>query len=255
MPHKNLSCQNEDHVTIIHLPKIEKDHVSIAQLADELSDFCAAMALDKELRVVIINWEQEAPSSGMDLGEDVLDCGARATKSWSLATPVAKLDIPVIISIHGYAIGPVLELALACDIRIASETSYFGLPYINEGMIPRDGGTQQLPRLVGKSKAIELILTGEVINAHEAHRIGLINEVVKPEELSGVSMGMAREMATKAPIALRYAKEAIHKGMDLTLEQGLGLEADLYFLLHTTRDRTEGIRAFREKRKPQFEGK
>ncbi len=126
--------------------------------------------------------------------------------------PIAKLDIPVIISIHGYAIGPALELALACDIRIASETSHFGLPCIDEGMIPRDGGTQRLPRLVGKSKAVELILTGEIINAHEAHRIGLISKVVKPEELSATSMGMARDMATKAPIALRYAKEAIHKG-------------------------------------------
>jgi enoyl-CoA hydratase/carnithine racemase len=102
---------------------------------------------------------------------------------------------------------------------------------------------------------MEMILTGDVINAREAHRIGLVNKVVPPQELLAVVMDMAKEIASKGPIALRYAKEAVHKGMDLTLEQGLRLEADLYFLLHTTRDRTEGIRAFQEKRSPQFEGR
>ena len=103
--------------------------------------------------------------------------------------------------------------------------------------------------------AREMILTGDVINAREAHRIGLVNKVVPPQELLAVVMDMAKEIASKGPIALRYAKEAVHKGMDLTLEQGLRLEADLYFLLHTTRDRTEGIRDYQEKRSPQFEGR
>jgi len=245
MLYEKLSCQKEDHVLIINLIKIPRDHVEIAQLSNELSDLCTAMTLDKDARVVIINWEQGDSSSGMDLGE---------TKPWSLATPVAKLNIPVVISINGDVIGQALELALACDIRIASETSHFGLPYINAGMIPWDGGTQRLSRLVGKSKAIELILTGEIINAHEAHRIGLVNQIVHAKDLMATVKDMAQEMAFRGPIALRYAKEAIHKGMDLTLEQGLRLEADLYFLLHTTRDRTTGIRAFQEKRKPRFEG-
>jgi enoyl-CoA hydratase/carnithine racemase len=145
-------------------------------------------------------------------------------------------------------------MALACDLRIATETSVFGLPHIKASLIPSDGGTQRLSRLVGRSKALEMILTGETVDAQEALRIGLVNRVVPTGELMEVAMKMAKEMASKGPIALRYAKEAIHKGMDMTLEQGLHLEADLYLLIHTTKDRTEGIKAFQGKRSPKFEG-
>lgn len=255
MLYENLSYQNEDHILMISLPKVAKYHARIIQLANELSDICTAITLDKEVQVFIINWGQEDPSSGIDLGEDVLICGECGTKPPSLAAPIAKLDIPIIISINGYAIGQALELAMAADIRIASETSHFGLHYINAGMIPWDGGTQRLSRLIGGAKTLELILTGEIINAQEAHRIGLVHRVVPGDELLTVAMDMAHKMASKGPIALRYAKEAIHKGMDLTLEQGMRLEADLYFLLHTTKDRTEGISTFQEKRPPRFEGR
>jgi len=147
-----------------------------------------------------------------------------------------------------------LELALACDMRIASEGSCFGLTHIRTGLVPWDGGTQRLSRLVGRAKAIEMILTGEVIDSHEALRIGLVNRVVSSDQLMTTAMEVAQEIASKGAIALRYTKEAVYKGMDLTLEQGLRLEADLYLLLHTTRDRTEGIQAFRNKRTPQFKG-
>ena len=177
------------------------------------------------------------------------------TKFLSLAEPIAKLDRPVIAAISGNAIGQGLELALACDIRIASETSCFGMSDIKSGLIPWDGGTQRLSRLVGRGKALEIILTGEVIDAQEALRIGLVHKVVSRKDLMEVAVKIAQEMVSKGPIALRYAKEAIYKGMDMTLEQGLRLEADLYLLIHTTKDRTEGIQAFREKRKPEFEGK
>jgi enoyl-CoA hydratase/carnithine racemase len=128
------------------------------------------------------------------------------------------------------------------------------MPQVIHGDIPWDGGTQRLPRVVGNAKSLEMILTGEMIDAPEAHRIGLVNKVVPSKELMAETMSLAREMAAKGPIALRYAKEAVCHGMDLNLEQGLRLEADLYFLLHTTKDRTEGIEAFREKRAPEFEG-
>ncbi len=173
----------------------------------------------------------------------------------SFTEPISKLDRPVVAAISGDAIGQGLELALACDIRIASETSCFGMSHIKSGLIPWDGGTQRLSRLVGKSKALEMILTGEMIEAQEALRIGLVNKVVPKKDLTEVTMKMAKEMASKGPIALRYTKEAIYKGMDMTLEQGLRLEADLYLLIHTSKDRTEGIQAFREKRTPKFEGK
>jgi len=151
-------------------------------------------------------------------------------------------------------LGQGLELALSCDIRLASNKAKFSLPQVAEGLIPMDGGTQRLPRIVGKGKALELILTAEIISADEALAIGLVNKVVAKEELAAEAEAMAKAMTTKGPIALKYAKEAVNKGLDLTLEQGLRLEADLYLLLHTTDDRTEGIRAFLEKRPPQFKG-
>jgi enoyl-CoA hydratase/carnithine racemase len=255
MLYENLSYQNEDHILMIRLHKVTAYQTRTEELSNELSDLCTTVTQNKEIHVVIITWEPEAPSSGMDLGEDVLTRWEGRTKPWFLAASVAKLDIPIITAMNGYTIGQDLELALACDIRIASDTSHFGLPHVREGLIPWDGGTQRLSRLIGRAKAIEIILTGEIIDAREAHRIGLVHKVVANSELMNVVMNMAQEIASKGPISLRYAKEAIHKGMDLTLKQGLRLEADLYFLLHTTKDRTEGIKAFQGKRRPQFKGR
>ena len=255
MLYENLSYKNEDHILLIRLHKVTAYQTRTEELSNELSDLCTTVTQNKEIHVVIINWEPEAPSSGMDLGEDVLTRWEGRTKPWSLAASVTKLNIPVITAMNGYTIGQDLELALACDIRIASDTSHFGLPHVREGLIPWDGGTQRLSRLIGRAKAIEIILTGEIIDAREAHRIGLVHKVVENSELMNVVMNMAQEIASKGPISLRYAKEAIHKGMDLTLKQGLRLEADLYFLLHTTRDRMEGIKAFQGKRTPQFQGR
>ncbi len=143
---------------------------------------------------------------------------------------------------------------MSCDIRFASDKAQFGLPQVAQGQIPMDGGTQLLPHIVGKGKALELILTAKTIDAGEAFEIGLVHKVVAGENLASEAEAMAETIATKAPLALRYAKEAINKGLDLTMEQGLRLEADLYFILHTTADRTEGIKAFLEKRPPQFKG-
>ena len=176
-------------------------------------------------------------------------------KLLSVAGAVAGLECPVIAAINGDALGQGLELALACDLRIAAETARLGLPQIISGLIPWDGGTQRLPLLVGRAKAMEMIYTGESISAGEAYRFGLINKVVLVGELPLVVADMARVMASSAPLALKYAKEAIDKGLELTLEQGLRLEADLYLLLQTTADRTEGIKAFRQKRQPRFKGK
>jgi enoyl-CoA hydratase len=255
MLYENLSYKNQDDILTIRPHKVPTDKRRTEELSNELSDLFTTVTQNKEIQVVIINWEQGDPSSGINLGEDVSiywECG---TKPPSLAAPIAKLAIPIIAAMNGYTIGQDLEMALACDIRIASDASHFGMPHVREGLIPWDGGTQRLSRLVGRGKAIEMILTGEIIDAQEAHRIGLVHKVVTNSELMNVGMNMAREIASKGPIALRYAKEAIYKGMDLTLEQGLRLEADLYFLLHTAHDRKEGIKAFQEKRMPHFKGR
>ena len=171
-----------------------------------------------------------------------------------LPPAVAAIEKPVIAAINGDAFGEGLELALACDVRIAAQNAHFGLPEIEAGLIPSDGGTQRLPRIIGRGKALEMILTGETIDAAEALEIGLVTKVVPAESLNAEVEALAKAMAAKAPVSLRYIKEAINKGLDLTMEQGLRLEADLYFLLHTTGDRTEGIKAFQQKRPPEFKG-
>ena len=159
---------------------------------------------------------------------------------------------PIIAAIRGYAFGGGLEMALACDIRIAAEDAQLGLTEINLAIIPGGGGTQRLPRLVGRGKALEMILTGMRIPAAEALRIGLVERVVPVAELASATQALARTIAEKAPVALRYAKEAVVGGLGLPLEDGIRLENDLATLLRTTEDRVEGAKAFVEKRKPRW---
>jgi enoyl-CoA hydratase len=257
MSYQTLIFYGKDHVASIDFHEPVRDRAGLEILIDELSEVSNEIKSDNELRVVVITGtiQDSKLTEDCPFVNAFEDEGGSITQPLSVAGPIADLDRPVIVGIGGDAIGLALELALACDIRIAADTAHFGFPHIKEGLIPWDGGTQRLARVVGKAKAVEMILTGAVIDAEEAYRIGLVTKVVSPQELMPLTMDMAREMASKGPIALRYAKEAIHKGMDLTLEQGLRLEADLYFLLHTTKDRTEGIKAFREKRTPEFEGR
>jgi enoyl-CoA hydratase/carnithine racemase len=233
------------------------DRLGMARLSDELTEICGEIIWDEEVRVVVITGSGDHSFSlGTDVNKPVSGTGGEEEINvFSISEPIAKIDRPVIAAIQGDALGPGLEMALACDLRIAAEASRLGLSEIKAGLIPWDGGTQRLARLVGRAKALEMILTGETIDAREAYRVGLVSQVLPPQELMSTVMSMAREMAAKGSIALRYTKEAVYQGMDLTLEQGLRLEADLYLLIHTTEDRTEGIKAFREKRVPKFEGK
>jgi len=257
MHYQTLSLQKVDHVMVVNLKDVVNDQMGMARLSDELSEICTEITWDEEVRVVVLTGSREK-SFSLDTGSNRMVSGTgeeEEMKSFSVAEPIAKIDRPVIAAIQGDALGQGLEMALACDIRIAAEMSHFGLPQIHAGLIPWNGGTQRLARLVGRGNALEMILTGGTIDAREASRIGLVNKVVPPEELMSTVMGMAREIASKGSIALRYTKEAVYQGMDLTLEQGLRLEADLYLLIHTTKDRTEGIKAFRERRVPKFEGK
>jgi enoyl-CoA hydratase len=257
MLYQTVSLQKKDHVMVVNLTDMVCDQSGMARLSDELTEICPEIVWDEEVRVVVIAGSGEKSFSfGTGLNRTVSGTGAEAEmKFFSIAEPIAKIDRPLIAAIQGDALGPGLEMTLACDLRIAAETSRFGLPQIKAGLIPWNGGTQRLARLVGRGKALEMIFTGETIDAREAYRVGLVNKVVPPQELMSTVMSMAREMASKGSVALRYTKEAVYQGMDLTLEQGLRLEADLYLLIHTTKDRTEGIKAFREKRVPKFEGR
>ena len=249
---KALIFQKIDAVGIIVIQRPEACNALNAQVAEELAVVCRQINLDETVRVVIVTGAgQKVFSAGADLNKHT----KKKPELFSVAASIAAMQCPTIAAINGDALGQGLELALACDIRIAVRKAHFALPHIAADVIPWDGATQRLSRLIGIAKAMEMILTGETISASEALRIGLVSKVVPQNELMPLAKSMARSMAAQSPLALSAAKEAVNKGMELTLEQGLRLEADLYFLLHTTEDRTEGIKAFLEKRPPKFKGK
>ena len=247
MPYTTIIYIQKDHIAHITLNRPEVDNIINQQLAQELEDVCRQINQDSDIYVVIITGAGDRVfCGGSELDQEIT--------RYSPATAIASIDRPVMAAINGDALGQGLELALSCDIRLASDKAKFSFPQVAMGLIPMNGGTQRLPRIVGKGKALELILTAETISAKEALEIGLVNKVVTQENLASEVEAIAKTIASKGPIALRYAKEAVNKGLDLTLEQGLCLEADLYFLLHTTADRTEGIKAFLERRPPHFRG-
>ncbi len=259
MPYTTIIYTKSEHVAHITLNRPEVNNAINQRLAQELDDACNRIIQDDTVYVAIITGAGDrAFCAGSEL-EQLPQNGNIATmspvKRYSPATAVADIDRPVIAAINGDALGEGLELALSCDIRLTTPKAQFGLTQVAQGLMPMEGGTQQLPRIVGKGKALELILTAETINAEQAFEIGLVNRVVPQENLAAEVEALAKTMASKGPTALRYIKEAVNKGLDLTLEQGLRLEADLYFLLHTTADRTEGIKAFLQKRPPRFKGK
>jgi len=247
MSYSTVIYTKKDHVGYITLNRPEVGNIINLKLAQELEDVCLKINQDEDIYVVILT----------GAGDKAFCSGSKLEKSgtrYNVATAIASIDRPVIAAVNGDALGQGLELALSCDIRLASDKANFGLPQVAQGLIPSDGGTQRLPRIIGRGKALELILTAETITAEEALNIGLVSKVVSQKNLATEAEALAKTIAAKAPIALRYIKEAVNKGLDLTLEQGLRLEADLYFLIHTTADRKEGIKAFLEKRPPKFKG-
>jgi len=244
MSYSAIIYDKRQNFVVITLNRPSVDNVINQQLAQEMREVCQKVEQDDEVRVVIIT----GAGSGAFCGgsELAVPCG--------VAAAVASLEIPVIAAINGDELGQGLELALSCDIRLSVSGAKLGFPQVAKGLLPMDGGTQRSARILGRGKALEMLFTGETVTAEEAYNIGLVNKVVEREALTSEAETLAENLAGKAPIALRYTKEAVNKGLDLTLEQGLRLEADLYFLLHTTDDRTEGIRAFQEKRPPNFKG-
>ena len=246
VPDSVINYCKQQHIAWITLNRPGAGNTINWQMVQQMEEVCRDIGGDDDIYVVVITGAgDKAFSAGSEPGNEIGN---------GISAYVAGLEQPVIAAINGDALGEGLELALSCDIRLASRNAMFGLPHVTRGQIPMDGGTQRLPRIVGKGKALELIFTGETFGAEEALEMGLVSKVVAAEELAVEAQTLAETLAGKAPIALRYAKEAIVKGLDLTLDQGLRLEADLYFLLHTTDDRSEGIRAFLEKRPPDFKG-
>jgi enoyl-CoA hydratase len=258
MPYKTIIYERKEQAVWLSLNRPKAGNIVNLEMANELVDACCAINQDDGVRVVILTGAGDVFCSGCDLAE-LSSASADNLKKINTASlsssAVASLNCPVIAAINGDALGAGLELALSCDIRICSENACFGFPETSYGIIPGGGGTQRMPRIIGKGKATEMVITAEPIDAAEAYRVGLVSKVVLRQKLYDEAGELARKLISRAPIAVRYAKEAVNKGTDMTLAQGLRLEADLSFLLQTTKDRAEGIKAFLEKRKATFEGK
>jgi enoyl-CoA hydratase/carnithine racemase len=259
MTYEAICYELADGIATITLNRPAVHNAMNERMREELTACFGELVRSEDARVVVVTGTGErAFSAGADIREFVAPQvpvkfrdGRRRV---DFRAAMDRCPQPIIAAIRGFALGGGLELALACDIRIAGEDSQLGLTEVNLAIIPGGGGTQRLPRLVGRGKALEMILTGARIDAREALRIGLVERVVPATEVLSSAQALARALAEKAPVALRYAKEAVVKGLGLPLEDGLRLENDLATLLRTTDDRIEGAKAFLEKRKPRFTG-
>jgi enoyl-CoA hydratase len=258
MAYQNILLETNDRIATLTINRPDKRNALNQATRDEI-----VRALDElqssAVRVLLITGAgDKAFIAGADIGEfegrtaltqrDVM-------KQRRIFDAVEEFPKPVIAMINGFCLGGGMELALACDLRIASETAKLGQPEINLGIIPGGGGTQRLTRLVGEGKAMELILTGDLIDAAQAKSIGLLNHVVAPGQLQDTVLSLANRIADKSPVALRMAKEAVKSASRMNLREGLERETDLFCLTFTSEDKSEGVRAFFEKRKPDYKGR
>ncbi len=254
---KPIQLEIHGAVAVIRLVLSDDDILRNPTPAEQLESVCQFLNEDANLRAVVLTnngenfwhdeispWPKDAPVGDL---ESVL-------QRRRVATHVANLKAPTIAAIQGRAWNQGLELAPACALRLAAEGSTFGFSCLAEGYIPWDGGSQRLPRIIGRARALELLLTGRSVSASEALEMGLVNVVTPGQTLEATAIDLGQTIAAAAPIAVRYVKEAVYKGLDMSLAQGLNLEADLSFILQTTQDRRRGIQAFLNKTKPQFTG-
>jgi enoyl-CoA hydratase len=215
---------------------------------------------DPDVRGVILTGAgDKAFAAGADISEMASDTPVIAeekTRAGQAVTDlIENLGKPVIAAVNGFALGGGCELSMACTIRLAAETAKFGQPEVKVGIMPGYGGTQRLPRLVGRGRALQLILSGEMIGAQEAYRIGLVNEIVPNANLSARAEAILKQIISNAPVGVKYSIQAVNKGLDASLAEGLLLEASLFAICAATEDKKEGTSAFLEKRAPEFKGR
>jgi enoyl-CoA hydratase len=260
MPFQNITLDVSDRVATLTVNRPDKlnalNDLTVSELGRAIEE---ARTRADVGGVILTGAGTKAFVAGADIAElatqGPLEGRERARRGQAILRRIETSPKPVIAAINGFALGGGCELAMACHVRIASETAKFGQPEVKLGIGPGYGGSQRLPRLVGQGRALELILTGEMIDAREAHRIGLVNAVVPPAELLRIANELMRKMLANGPIALGLSIDAVVRGVELPLEDALLLEADSFGLLAATDDMREGMRAFLEKRQPRFTGR
>jgi enoyl-CoA hydratase len=260
MAFDNLLLERDGAVAILTINRPKVLNALNAQTLDELRRAILELKHDAAIRVVILTGAGEKSFiAGADINElavqSPIDGREHAIRGQHVFDLIEHMGKPVIAAINGYALGGGCELAMACTIRIAADSARLGQPEINLGIVPGYAGTQRLSRLVGRGRALELLLTGDQVTAHEAHRLGLVNRVVPAADLMTEARSLAGTLAAKAPVAVRYILEAVHKGLEMPFPQAQVFEATLFGLVAATEDMREGTNAFLEKRKPEFKGK
>jgi enoyl-CoA hydratase len=260
MEFKYIIYEKSEGIATITLNRQEALNAFNKEVIEEILQALEDIKADENIRVVILTGAGEkAFSAGADIkamkGMNALKARELSLMGEKLCNALENLEKPVIAAINGYALGGGLEVAMACDIRIASENARMGQTEINIGLIPGWGGTQRLPRLIGKTKAKELIFTGKIIDAKTAEQLGIVNMVVPADKLKEAVHQFALELASKAPVALKVAKSLINKGSEISLDAAIALEREGFGVVASTEDLQEGVSAFIEKRKPTFKGK
>ncbi len=260
MAFETLLCDVDGGVATITLNRPKVLHALNAMVFDELEEVFTSLARDPAVRVVLLTGSGEkAFAAGADINEiaaaEAAAGEAKARRGQGVFRLIETCGKPVIAMVNGYALGGGCELAMACTLRVASETASLGQPEIKLGLIPGYGGSQRLPRLVGRPAALKLLLTGERIGAAEALRLGLVDEVVAPDRLRARGMELARAIATAAPLAVAATLEAVGRGADTAIDEACRIEAEIFGRLCGTADKQEGTRAFLEKRPPVWTGR
>lgn len=258
MPYQHLTLSVQDRIATVTVNRPDKLNALNAATIGELGEAIDDVQRRDDVAAMILTGAGRAFIAGADIselaGKSALEGRRLARRGQEIFRRYETSAKPTVAAVNGFALGGGCELAMSCQIRIASEAAKFGQPEVKLGLIPGYGGTQRLPRLVGRGRALQLLLTGEMIDAQEAYRIGLVNRVVPGDQLLASAAAMIQQMLTNAPLALAACIEAVDRGLPLPLDDALALEATQFGVLASTSDTTEGTRAFLEKRPPRFSG-